>query len=112
MYIDLENFLIRAEYVAKDGFIGEKFELGWDKGAKEVILHELQHAIQKIEGFATGTNTRDKNYDRSAGEIEAFDTGRRANLTAEQRKNTRPGVVVNLTNNKYYCLTGQALNLT
>lgn len=77
---------------SKDGFAGEKFELGWSKEAKAVILHELQHAVQNIEGFATGTNTRDPNYDRNAGEIEAFDTGRRADLTAEQRKNTRPDI--------------------
>ena len=77
---------------SKDGFAGEKFELGWGKEAKAVVLHELQHAVQNIEGFATGTNTRDPNYDRNAGEIEAFDAGRRADLTAEQRKNTRPDI--------------------
>ena len=77
---------------SKDGFTGEKFELGWGKEGKAVILHELQHAIQNIEGFATGTNTRDTNYNRNSGEIEAFDTGRRADLTAEQRKNTRPDI--------------------
>lgn len=81
----------RLKYT-KDSFTGEKFELGWGKEAKAVILHELQHAVQNIEGFASGTNTRDKNYDRNAGEIEAFDTGRRADLTAEQRKNTRPDI--------------------
>ena len=74
----------------KDGFSGDKFEFGWSKAAKETLLHELQHAIQSREGFASGTNTRDVNYDRNAGEIEARDTARRANMTAEERKNTPP----------------------
>ena len=76
----------------KSGFVGEKFELGWSKEAKAVLLHELQHAIQNIEGFAKGTNTRDKNYDQNAGEIEARDVGKRADFTEEQRKNTRPDI--------------------
>lgn len=77
---------------SKDGFTGDKFEAGWGKEAKAVLLHELQHAIQNIEGFATGTNTKDPNYDKNAGEIEAYDAGRRANMTAEERKNTRPEI--------------------
>ncbi len=76
----------------KSGFVGDKFEFGWAKTAKETLLHELQHAVQKIEGFASGTNTRDKNYDLNAGEIEARDTARRANMTAEERKNIRPDI--------------------
>ena len=76
----------------KNGFAGETFELGWGDAAKEVLIHELQHAIQNEEGFATGTNTRDVNYDRNAGEIEARDAAKRANLTEEERKNTRPNI--------------------
>ena len=76
----------------KNGFTGDKFEFGWAKPAKETLLHELQHAVQNIEGFASGTNTRDADYDRNAGEIEARDTARRANMTAEERKNTQPDV--------------------
>ena len=77
---------------SKDGFTGDKFEAGWGKEAKTVLIHELQHAIQNIEGFATGTNTKDPNYDKNAGEIEGYDAGRRANMTAEERKNTRPEI--------------------
>ncbi len=76
----------------KDGFVGDKFEFGWSKAAKETLVHELQHAVQKREGFASGTNTRDANYDRNAGEIEARDAAHRANMTSEQRKNTRPNI--------------------
>lgn len=61
--------------------------------ARNILLHEVQHAIQSIEGFATGTNlnveTAEK-YKRSAGEIEARETGLRANLDVEQRKFAMP----------------------
>lgn len=30
-------------------------EFGWSKSAKEVLMHELQHAIQEIEGFTGGS---------------------------------------------------------
>lgn len=84
-----------------------QYELSWSDRAKEVLLHELQHALQSIEEFAGGSNqgywTRriQNGYDAkgrspgdlyrdTAGEIEARDAANRANLTAEQRKNTRP----------------------
>lgn len=76
----------------ENGFSGDKFELGWGKAAKAVLLHEIQHAVQNREGFASGTNTRDANYDRNAGEIEARDVANRADLTAEERKNTLPDI--------------------
>ena len=76
----------------KNGFTGEKYEFGWGTGGKETLLHELQHAVQRIEGFASGTSTQNADYSRTAGEIEARDTEARTNLTAEQRKNTRPDI--------------------
>lgn len=43
------------------------------------LIHEIQHAIQKIEGFANGASIKfGKNqYQKSPGEIEARDTTRR-----------------------------------
>ena len=76
----------------KNGFTGEKFEFGWDKGAKAVLMHEIQHAIQNIEGFAGGANTGNENYGRVAGEVEARDVSSRLEYNAEERKNTRPDV--------------------
>ena len=167
----------------------QKYELGWSKNAKEVLLHELQHMVQSIEKTAQGSSpqawrnrileaednykgadrllenkaysmldvldrygfedinnddfliTSDKGiaaaraflesidaprgaldmldnlreymrdrdtaqseylkiknrspgelYKATAGEIEARDTAKRANLTAEERKNTRPDI--------------------
>jgi len=59
-----------------------------------VLLHEIQHGIQAIEGFATGANPAvdgENNYLRSAGEVEARNTSARKNLTAAERKATAPG---------------------
>lgn len=70
-----------------------------------VLLHELQHGIQYIEGFATGGTPSDfakdlpdgsydngfDTYKRTAGEVEARNTQARQKLTAEQRRATAPG---------------------
>ncbi len=34
----------------------QKTEFGWNKAAKEVLMHEIQHAVQKIEHFASGSS--------------------------------------------------------
>ncbi|MBQ8504542.1 MAG: hypothetical protein IJ491_09755 [Clostridia bacterium] len=70
----------------------EKFEFGWSKQAKNVLLHELQHVIQHIEGFARGASTTNPNYDRVAGEVEARDTASRWWRTDEARKEKRPDI--------------------
>lgn len=73
--------------------------------AVKTILHEVQHAIQHIEKFATGANGSNENYNRVAGEIEARDSAHRSNFTEEQRKNIRPDIdrtdVVFANDNKY-----------
>lgn len=60
--------------------------------AVKTILHEVQHAIQHIEKFATGANGSNENYNRVAGEIEARDSAHRSSFTEEQRKNIRPDI--------------------
>lgn len=60
--------------------------------AVKTILHEVQHAIQHIEKFATGANGSNEHYNRVAGEIEARDSAHRSNFTEEQRKNIRPDI--------------------
>ena len=60
-------------------------------GEQEVLgtlLHEVQHAIQKIEGFAKGANTRNgmDAYMRSAGEIESRNVQLRRDWTAAERE--------------------------
>lgn len=78
----------------------------------DVVLHEIQHVIQKIEGFTGGSsveywNERMENgyskrgssgfemmpselYRNTAGEIEARDTATRRKLTADERRSNAP----------------------
>ena len=80
--------------------------------AEDTLIHEIQHVIQKIEGFAGGSspkywNERMENgyskrwasgeemmpselYRNTAGEIEARDVAARRSLTVEERKNRKP----------------------
>jgi hypothetical protein len=61
--------------------------------ANSLALHELQHAIQRREGFAQGENFEvagmDK-YVRSAGEVEATNVQRRKFMTPEERQAAPP----------------------
>ena len=79
---------------------------------ENTLIHEIQHVIQKIEGFANGSspkywNERMENgyskrwasgeemmpselYRNTAGEIEARDAAARRSLTMEERKNRKP----------------------
>ena len=78
----------------------------------DVVLHEIQHVIQKIEGFSGGAspeywrNRMEGGYSKrtssglemmptdlyknTAGEIEARDAARRRTMSAEQRRANRP----------------------
>lgn len=64
------------------------------KSIKGTLLHEIQHAIQHIEGFETGKSSKlsKKAYYNSLGEIEASDTKSRYmnNLSQEERLTTAP----------------------
>jgi hypothetical protein len=62
---------------------------------KSTMLHELQHAIQDKEKFASGGSASDFNgnvdmYRRLAGEAEARATQARMNLNAKQRRELFP----------------------
>ena len=52
---------------------------------KSTLMHEIQHAIQDIEGFAKGSNTNDKKYALSHGEVEARNVQNRLNLNKKDR---------------------------
>ncbi|QTD44551.1 PLxRFG domain-containing protein [Ottowia testudinis] len=66
---------------------------------QSILLHEVQHGIQTVEGFASGgavsqfqgdlTAQRDQ-YRRQAGEVEARNTQAREKLTDEQRRAFTP----------------------
>lgn len=54
-----------------------------------VLLHEVQHLIQQIEGFAKGGDPRlvgRRRYHRLAGEVEARNVCARHSLTSEERR--------------------------
>ena len=59
------------------GFSGEK-----------ILAHEIQHAIQDIEGFAKGGNTRNTQYNNFAGEVESRNVEKRFDLSPEGRNAT------------------------
>ena len=70
-------------------FIGDSSKL---ETVKKNILHEIQHKIQKIEGF-NGGSTGQKGlfeYLTNLGEIEASDTEQRMNMTEEERLESAP----------------------
>ncbi|MBQ6298641.1 MAG: glucosaminidase domain-containing protein [Selenomonadaceae bacterium] len=50
----------------------------WTDRAKQALVHELQHVIQKIEGFAFGIGKSNPNYKNSGGEQEAREAAARA----------------------------------
>jgi len=59
--------------------------------ANKTLSHELQHAIQHIEGFETGTSSKVSGEDvywKSMGEVEARNVQARSDMTSEQRKTT------------------------
>ena len=65
----------------------ERTEKQW----REKLLHEVQHAIQGIEGFARGGSPEEagsmEDYRRYAGEVEARNVQRRADFSPWMREN-------------------------
>ena len=63
-----------------------KKEIGLSEIAdKSTLMHEIQHAIQDIEGFAKGSNTNNKKYALSHGEAEARNVQNRLDLNKKGR---------------------------
>lgn len=104
-YPELKNVIVKVEklhgkgdgyYSPAKNIIGLDLytvKTASDKALKEILIHEIQHIIQKTEGFTNGANTDNFNrYLKTAGEVEAYDVSDRVDYTAEQRKNTRPDI--------------------
>lgn len=73
--------------VVSMGKPGDNFECHIDG----VLLHEIQHLIQEIEGFAKGGNPKTmgrRRYLRLAGEVEARNISHRHFLTDDERRRT------------------------
>lgn len=79
-------------------------DINADKEALNVVLHEVQHAIQNIEGFSRGGNKKQdggyQNYLNLHGEQEARDTEARKNLDGEQRKGITPALLIEKNKDK------------
>ncbi len=72
-------------FVNKDGSIMINPD---SKDMRSEIIHEVQHVIQGIEGFARGDNAArgEREYRYSAGEVQARNVQTRMNMTAEERR--------------------------
>ena len=53
---------------------------------RNILVHEIQHAIQHIEGFAKGGSVHNSNYINLAGEVEARNAQKRKNMTSEEKR--------------------------
>ena len=55
--------------------------------AEELLVHEVQHAIQAQEGFPGGGDGRTgAEYRKFAGEVEAYNAAKRRKMTAEEKR--------------------------
>lgn len=101
-YPEFENLTLYAMYSHRSGTAGyynpatngmvlsmgspaDKFEYQ----IEGILLHEVQHLIQAIEGFAPGGNPKAvgrRKYIRLAGEVEARNVCARHSLTQEERR--------------------------
>jgi len=79
------NLPLNDDIIAQNGTKGyyspANNEIGLsDLSDKSTLMHEVQHAIQEIEGFAKGSGAKGKNYRLSHGEAEARNVQNRLNL--------------------------------
>ena len=84
---------VAATYVAKNNTIFFSFDYLYEKPLdiqkfllKGSLTHEIQHAIQHIEGFASGGSSAQDNYRNLAGEVEARNAERRAFVLSDEEK--------------------------
>ena len=84
-YPELKDIKIKKIIDEKGENLGyydpNKKEIGINNiGDKSTLMHEVQHAIQDIEGFAKGSGAKGENYRLSHGEAEARNVQNRLNL--------------------------------
>lgn len=105
-YTDLNNefsgmwnhdgtIFLEEDYIKRMSYYG-KARL--ERELRSVLLHEIQHAIQELEGFAEGDNPYritdngkelgEEGYFHSAGEVEATNVESRKDMTLKERRNS------------------------
>jgi hypothetical protein len=80
--IEFAGYYAKGIITLNRGLVGKRNMLG-------TMIHEIQHAIQEIEGFASGSNTlnsSEKKYFKTAGEVEARNATRRMDITPKERR--------------------------
>lgn len=98
VYPQLKDYNVSiSEIGSKNGSFSNKYKtirlsnelLNDSKSIEGTLIHEIQHAIQHIEGFETGTSSKKNKleYLNSLGEIEATDTKNRFYAEKYEHKN-------------------------
>ena len=100
-YPDMADMPVRLYDSAEDyaGFYNPEDDAivltrGGMENVRQTLVHEIQHAIQRREGFDMGASpegqTDAETYWNTAGEIEAREAGRRQGMTADERRESLP----------------------
>ena len=77
-----------------------------------LLLHEIQHAIQKHEGLASGGDFfSDPNYRNLYGEIEARNVEARRMMSAEERASVAPGSTQDVSDAEAIVVLGSGVQL-
>lgn len=86
------NTATKGFYNSNTNTISLNKYIAFSKKAKSTLIHEIQHVIQKIEGFEKGTNVSLSRlrYAESNGEAEARTASNRMNIPQEELKNNLP----------------------
>lgn len=93
-----------ASYSPRAGQISMGREVA-DGRFRSILLHEIQHDIQTIEGFATGASVsqyrggisaRREQYRREAGEVEARNTQTRMDMSSAERRAFPPDMTADV----------------
>ena len=98
-YPELTNVRVKTHYRDTDGSTGvfndkdRTISLAHDmtpEAAKDTLIHEIQHWVQKKEGFARGGSGDNPDYPRLHGEIESTDSADRRTWDALMRREVPP----------------------
>lgn len=131
LYPKLKNVKVKIKNIPKqfDKMSGKTYEIGGyytpalnsitinnkilnKKYTKKVLLHEIQHIIQKEEKFNQGYVGKDiKGWNNNLGEQESYDTESRVEMDTLERLANKPYIIIdNPTQTKYTTNNGGILD--